>query len=32
MGIEAVFGVIAFVALFGIWVILPSRMRKPNRK
>ena len=25
---EAVFGTLAFVALFGLWVVLPSRLRK----
>ena len=28
MGIEAILGVVVFVALFGLWVILPSRLRK----
>ena len=28
---EAVFGAIAFVALFAIWVIIPSRLRKQKK-
>ncbi len=28
MGIEAVLGGLAFVGLFAIWVILPSKLRK----
>ena len=28
MGIEAILGVVVFVALFGLWVILPSKLRK----
>ena len=32
MGIEAILGGLAFVGLFGLWVILPSRLRKPNRE
>ena len=31
MGIEAILGGVAFAGLFGLWVILPSRIRK-NRK
>ena len=25
MGVEAILGAVAFVALFGLWVVLPSR-------
>lgn len=32
MGIEAVLGGIAFIALFGMWVVLPSKMRKNRSK
>ena len=32
MGIEAVLGGIAFVALFGMWVVLPSMIRKNQTK
>ena len=28
MGIEAILGVVVFVALFGLWVVLPSKLRK----
>ena len=28
MGIEAILGGIAFAGLFGLWVILPSKVRK----
>ena len=28
MGIEVVLGGIAFAGLFGLWVILPNRIRK----
>ena len=28
MGIEAILGGVAFVGLFGLWVILPSKLRK----
>ena len=31
MGIEAILGGIAFAGLFGLWVILPSKLRK-NRE
>lgn len=32
MGIEAVLGGLAFVALFGMWVVLPSKIRKNQAK
>lgn len=32
MGIEAVLGGLAFVALFGMWVVLPSKIRKNQTK
>jgi hypothetical protein len=28
MGMEAVLAGVAFVALFGLWVVVPSRLRK----
>lgn len=28
---EAVFGAVAFMVLFTVWVILPSRVRKQNK-
>ena len=28
MAIEAILGVVVFIALFGLWVVLPSKMRK----
>ena len=28
MGIELILGVVVFVALFGLWVVLPSKLRK----
>ncbi len=31
MGFEAILGGVAFVGLFGLWVILPSKLRK-NRE
>ncbi len=31
MGVEAILGGVAFVALFGLWVLLPSRLRKDKR-
>ena len=31
MGIEAILAGVAFVVLFGLWVVLPSRLRKSNR-
>ena len=27
MGLEAILGGVAFVGLFGLWVILPSKLR-----
>ena len=32
MGIEAGLGALAFVVLFSMFVLLPSRMRKSNRQ
>ena len=32
MGIEAVLGGVAFIALFGMWVVLPSMIRKNQTK
>ena len=32
MGIEAILGGIAFAGLFGLWVILPSRLRKSKER
>ena len=32
MGIEAILGGIAFAGLFGLWVILPSRLRKSKEQ
>lgn len=32
MGIEVIFGGVAFVALFAMWVVLPSKMRKNRSK
>ena len=32
MEIEAVFGAVAFVGLFAMWVIVPSRLRKNRSK
>jgi hypothetical protein len=31
MGVEAILAAVAFVALFGLWVVLPSRLRKAKR-
>ena len=31
MGVEAVLAGVVFVALFGLWVVVPSRLRK-NRE
>jgi hypothetical protein len=31
MGIEAILGGVAFLGLFSLWVVLPSRMRKRDR-
>ena len=31
MGIEAILGGVAFVGLFALWVVLPSRLRKSAR-
>jgi hypothetical protein len=31
MGIETILGGVAFLGLFGLWVVLPSRLRK-NRE
>ena len=28
MGIEAILGGVAFLGLFGLWVVLPSKLRK----
>ena len=28
MGIEAILGGVAFLGLFALWVVLPSRLRK----
>ena len=28
---EAVFGAVAFMVLFAVWVIIPSRIRKQNK-
>ncbi len=32
MGIEAVLGAVAFIGLFAMWVIVPSRLRKNRSK
>ena len=32
MGIEAILGGIAFAGLFGLWVILPSKVRKSREE
>ena len=31
MGVEAILGAVAFVGLFGLWVVLPSRLRKGRK-
>ena len=32
MGIEAILGVVAFIGLFAMWVVLPSKMKKNRSK
>jgi len=32
MPMEAIFGGIAFLGLFAMWVVLPSRLRKNERR
>ena len=32
MGIEAVLGGLAFIVMFGLLVVLPSQLRRANRK
>ena len=32
MGIEAILGGVAFAGLFGLWVILPSKVRQEQRR
>lgn len=32
MGIEAILGGVAFVGLFAMWVVLPSKLRKDRSK
>ena len=32
MGIEMILGGVAFVGLFGLWVILPNKIKKNKEK
>jgi len=32
MGIEAILGGIAFIGLFAMWVVLPSKLKKNRSK
>ena len=32
MGIEAILGGVAFAGLFGLWVILPNKVRKSREE
>jgi hypothetical protein len=32
MGIEAILGGVAFIGLFAMWVVLPSKMKKNRSK
>ena len=32
MGIEVILGCVAFAGLFGLWVVLPSKLRKSREE
>ena len=32
MGVEVILGGVAFVGLFGLWVVLPSKLRKSREE
>ncbi len=32
MGVEAILGGVAFAGLFGLWVVLPSKLKKDREQ
>ncbi len=32
MGVEVILGVVVFAGLFGLWVVLPSKLRKDREQ